>query len=190
MAKKIPGIKFQSEETRKPGLLAAALWDDGSLGEHLKKYGEEDSAKLLLLCQHYGIQASPIMFYQLALALARELYPEPKKRGRKSKWTVLNKGALVVEVERLVKPDDRAHGVAWACQQLAKQEPWASFLETKEGDTFDPDPAEALRQIYYDFQSDKWAAVWRDAFRFNEHEGAIAEWENLVMDFVRNPHPK
>lgn len=190
MAKKIPGLRFQSEETRKPGLLAAVFWDDDSLGDRLKKYGEEDSAKLQLLCQHYGIQSSPIMFYELALALARELYPEPKKLGRKLKWTALNKGALVVEIERLVRPNDPAHGVEWACNQLSKREPWASFLEAKEGGTLGPDPAEALRQIYFDFRSDKWANVSRKAFRMYEHEGAIEEWEKQVFDFVRNLHPK
>jgi hypothetical protein len=185
MARKIPGLWFQSEEARKPGLLE----DDGSLRDRIKKYSEEDSAKLLLLCRHHGIQASPFMFYELALALAREIYPEPKKRGRKSKWTWLNMGALVVEVERLVTPNDPAHGVEWACQQLSKRELWASFLEKKEG-TLSPDPAEALRQIYFNFRGDKWANVSRDAFRMYEHEGAIAEWEKQVSDFVRNPHPK
>lgn len=194
MAKKIPGLRFQSDETRKSELVVAALreWlrDDGSLGDRLKKYSEEDNAKLLLLCQHYGIQASPIMFYELALALARELYPELKKRGRKSKWTALNKGALVVEVERLVRPNNQAHGVEWACNQLAKREPWASFLETKEGDTIDPDPAEALRKIYFNFRGDKWAGISRDAFKKYEQTNAIAEWEKHVTDFVKNPHPK
>jgi hypothetical protein len=190
MARKIPDLQFQSEEARKPGLLAGALFDDDSLCDRLKKYSEEDRAKLLLLCRHYGIQASPIMFYELALALAREIYPEPKKRGRKSKWTALNKGALVVEVERLTRPDDPAHGVEWACKQLSKRELWASFLEAKEGDTLGPDPTEALRQIYFAFRGDKWASVSRDAFRMYENEGAITEWEKQVSDFVRNPHPK
>lgn len=190
MAKKIPGLQFQSEEARKPRLLGAALLDDGSLRDHLKKYSEEDSAKLQLLCQHYGIQASPIMFYELALTLAREKYPEPKKRGRKSKWTTLRSGALVVEVERLIRPNDPAHGVEWACKQLAKREPWASFLEAKEVGTLGHDPGEALRQIYFDFRGDEWANVSRDAFKMYEHEGAIAEWEKQVSDFVRNPQPK
>jgi hypothetical protein len=190
MAKKIPELWFQSEETRKPGLLTAAHWDDGSLGEHRKKYGEEDSAKLLLLCQQYGIQSSPIMFYELALALAREIYPEPKKRGAKSKWTALNKGALVVEVERLMRPNDPAHGVEWACKQLSKREPWASFLEAKESGTLGPNLAESLRQVYFGFRGDKWANVSRDAFKMYEHDGGIEQWEDCVIDFVRNPHPK
>lgn len=190
MVKKIPGLRIQSEEARKPGLLAAALLDDGSLRDRIKEYSEEDNAKLLLLCQHYDIAEGPNMYYRLALALAREIYPEPKKRGRKSKWGDMNMGALVVEVERLVRPNDKAHGVEWACKQLSKREPWRSFLEAKESGTVSPDPAEALRQIYFDFRGDKWANVFRDAFRMYEHEGAIAEWEKKVSDFVRKPHPK
>ena len=190
MARKIPALGFQSEETRKPRLLAAALRDDGSFVDRIKKYSEEDNDKLLLLCRHYGIQASPFMFYELALALAREIYPEPKKRGRKSKWTLRNKGVLVVEVERRVRQDKPEYGVAWACSQLAKIEPWASFLEKKEGVTLNPDPAEALRQIYFDFRGDDWAEISRKKFREYKREGAIAKWEEQVSDFVRNPHPK
>ena len=190
MARKIPALGFQSEETRKPRLLAAALRDDGSFVDRIKKYSEEDNDKLLLLCRHYGIQASPFMFYELALALAREIYPEPKKRGRKSKWTFLNKGVLVVEVERRMRQDKPGYGVAWACSKLAKIEPWASFLEKKEGVTLNPDPAEALRQIYFDFRGDYWAELSRKKFKEYEREGAIAKWEEQVSDFVRNPHPK
>lgn len=190
--KKIPkvSVRFPSAETQKPGLLASALRDDGSLAVHLKKRAEEDQSKLILLCQHFGIQASPFMFYELALALARELYPEPKKRGRKTKWSWINQGMLVVEVERLVKPGDTAHGVDWACQQLAKREPWKSFLEIKESDITNPDPAEALRRIYYGFRDDKWATVSRDAFKYDEAMGAIEQWEKQVIDFVKNPDPK
>jgi hypothetical protein len=190
MTKKIHNLQFQDVETRKPLYLVAALRGDESLDDRLKEYVEEDHAKLLLLCQHYGIQNSPAMFYQLSLALAREIYPEPKKRGRKSKWTDLNKGALIVEIERLVVPGDTSHGVVWACTQLAKREPWVSFLEAKEGDTSNPDPAEALRRIYFSFRNDKWATISREAFKQYEDEDAVMAWERKVSDFVKNPHPK
>lgn len=150
----------------------------------------EDHSKLLLLCEHYDIQARSSMFYELALALAREIYPEPRKRGRKSKWTELNQGALVVEVERLANPDDPAHGVERACEQLSRREPWKSFLESKESELTSPDPAEALRKVYYDFRADEWAAVMRDAFKWHKHQGTIGEWEMEAADFVRNPNPK
>lgn len=179
-------IVFQDPASRRTGLLA----DTAHIKQKVEEWADEDHARLLMLCNNYGIHDSPMMFYKLALALAREIYPEPKKRGRKSKWTVLNKGVLVVEVERLVRPNDLAHGVEWACTQIAKREPWASFLEAKEGGTFGPDPAEALRQIYFEFRGDKWADVSRDAFRMYEHEDAIGEWVKKVSDFVRNPHLK
>ena len=188
--KKVQGLHFQSEEKRKPKILAAALLDDGSLHDLVKRDVEEDYDKLLLLCKQYGIERGESMFVQLSLALAREIYPEPKKRGRKSKWTYLNKGALVVEVERLVRPDDESYGVQWACRQLAKREPWASFLEAKEGSDLGSDPAEALRQIYFKFRNDKWATVSRDAFKQYEAEGAITIWEKQVSDFVKNSYLK
>ncbi len=179
-------ISFQREESRRVGF----LMDAEAIQKRVADWVSEDHAKLLMLCQHYSIQEGPIMFYQLALALARKLYPEPKKSGRESKWTIMNKGALVVEVERLVNANDPSHGVKWACTQLAKREPWASFLEAKDGGTLAPDPAEALRQIYFKFRGHGWANISRDAFRMYEYEGAIHEWDKQVNDCVRNPHPK
>ena len=103
----------------------------------------------------------------------------------------MNKGVLVVEVEQLMRCNDPTHGVEWACKQLSKREPWTSFLEAKESGTIGPDPAESLRQIYFDFRDDKWAHVFRDVFRkMHEHDGAIQEWENCVIYFVRNTRPK
>ena len=190
MVKKIRDLHFQGLDKRKPRLLAAALRDDGSLSERIKEYSEQDSAKLQQLCRYYGIQSSPSMYYELALALAREIYPEPKKVGRKSKWTTLNQAALVVEVERLMRPNDPAYGAEWACKQLAKREPWASFIEEKESRTSSPDPAEALRKKYFNFRNDKLANVFRDTFKEHEHRGLIDEWEKKVADWVRNLHPK
>jgi hypothetical protein len=201
MVKKIPSLRFQGHDTRKRRLLAAALRNDGSLSERAKEYSEEDSAKLQLLCLHYGIQSSPSMFYELALELAREIYPEAKKSGRKSKWTELIQAALVVEVERLKRPNDPAHGAEWACEQLAKRKPWKSFIEKKESSKSSPDPAEALRKKYYDFRNDKWADVFRGVFKMHELQGLIDEWEKRVesigrgisqnlSDWVRNLHPK
>lgn len=186
MAKNIPRVSFPPSESRRPGLLMSAA----DLQRMATKHAKEDHSKLLLLCTHYGIPAGPRMFYDLSLVLARELYPEPKKRGRKSKWTAPNQGALVVEIERLVKPGDSAHGVRWAAKQLAKREPWKSFLEVIESETTAPNPPEALRNKYFSFKDEKWANTMRKAFKMYEHEGAIADWENQVADSLRNPHPK
>lgn len=188
MKKDRPDIAFRNDEARRPSLFVAL--DDDRLREFIERQAADDHAKLLLLCEHHGIKPSPSMYYELALALARELYPEPKKRGRRSKWTDLNRGTLVVEVERIAKPDDPSYGVAWACQQLAKREPWLSFLETAESGCSSPDPAEALRRVYYDSKDARWTNLTRDVFALHQARGTVDEWADLVDDCVRNPHPK
>jgi hypothetical protein len=182
-----PRVGFESEEARTRKLLAEALVSPTGVAETIGKLADEEHSKLLLLCEHYGIETSPQMFYLLALELARELFPERKKRGRKTKWNALNCGILVAEVER-VKRDDKTHGVEWACKQLAKREPWRSLLEAKETVNSTPDPAEALRKIYYEFRNEKWATIFRDAFAIHNQRGDIAEWERKVTQYVKNPH--
>jgi hypothetical protein len=178
-------IYFEDPESRLIGPLA----DEAFIKKKCKEWADNDHTKLLKLCEWYGIEVGPSMFYQLSLELARKLHPEPKKRGRKSKWTMLNKGALVVEVERLVRPNDQTHGVEWACRQLANKEPWASFIEAKDG-TLGPDPSEALRQIYFGFCGHAWAEISRKAYLMYEYEGKISDWERSVADYVKNPHTK
>jgi hypothetical protein len=58
---------------------------DADIRRQIEQWTGEDHSKLLILCRHYGIKDGPIMFYELALVLARELYPEPKKSGRPTK---------------------------------------------------------------------------------------------------------
>lgn len=206
MAKKLLGINFHSDETRRQTLTSKAFQIDGSLEErmmnaravqhpaiiyrHLGKYETEDRAKLELLCQHYGIEDSPHKFYELALKLARELHPEPRKRGRKTKWTGLAMGALLVEIDRIKSTDDPLHGVEWACGQLAKTEPWLSFLETKDSNNFASDPAEALRKVYYEFRDHHWVKLFRESFIRYESEGRLEEWENLVISLLRDYREK
>lgn len=183
MAKTPCKVRFQSATARAPGLLE--FWDDTRWADRLKAIQEEDNAKLRLLAEQYGIQSGPDMFRELALALARELCPERKKHGRRAKWTDLIKGVLVVEIERLMRPNDPAHGVEWACMQLKGREPWKSFLDKIESDFSSPDPQEALRQIYYGFRNNRWATISLKAFRLHEHEGTIEDWEQQVSDIVK-----
>lgn len=169
MTKKKIGITFRPVE---PLSLGLAIKGEAATQKFYADQFNEDHEKLLLLCQHYNIKAGPGRFYQLALALARDFYPAPKKRGRKTKWTVEMKDELVFEIERLVKPDDPSHGVEWACRKLALREPWEAFLVSKECSNFGPDPAEALRQVYFGYR--------------NVRE----EWEKMYLDTVRKSHPK
>jgi len=185
MQKKFTGELATPIKPRQLGLLMS----EADIREHKAKWANEDHRKLLLLCQHYAIAEGPHMFYLFALSLAQDFvdgFKERKPRGRKLKWTDLNKSVLVVEIERIAKHPARK--VAWAAKQLAKRELWKSFIEAK--DSGISDPAEALRQAYYDFKDDRWANITRDAFKMHEHEDTISEWESFVADVVNNPHPK
>jgi hypothetical protein len=182
--KKVPGLYFASEDSRRLGL----LMDAAAREEFLRKCTDEDDLKLKQLCAAYRIEDGPFMFYFLALALARERYPEPKSRGRRSKWTAMNGGALVVEIERLIVPGDSQHSVSWACGVLAKREPWKSFLEAKDGtDTFGADPAEALRQAYSRHRRWRWTNISRDAFKWHERTSSLDEWDTRVSESLRHP---
>ena len=176
-------VTFEDPASRRFGLFA----DSEHVKQQIERWVSEDQEKLVLLTKQYGIQDGPMMFYQLALALARQIYPVSKKRGRKEKWNVLRKMVLVVEVERRVRPGDKSHGIQWACKQLAKREPWVSLVEKKEQGTLGPDPAEALRQVYLAFRTDKFANVARDAFEMWKYEDKVEEWESFAEDCVRNP---
>lgn len=155
----------------------------------LEDRAREERSKLDLLCEFYGIPKSPDAFAELSLALARQFVPgfrELKKRGRSSKWTELRKGAVVVEIERLIKRSGTRHSVLWAAKQLAKREPWKSFIEQKESGETNPDPAEVLRKVYQEFKDDIWADALRNHFKRCESDNDIARWETRVADFVRN----
>ncbi len=99
-------------------------------------------------------------------------------------------GVLVVEVERLTVEGDPSHGISWACDQLAKREPWRRFVEAKDDSGFGPDPGEALRQIYTGARDTAWATAFRKAFKFHEWKNALPEWEAMVSEVSSGPHFK
>ncbi len=178
-------LAFTPSSKRVPALLAAGLRNDGTLGPLIEEQSREDGAKMLLLCQYFDIQSGPNMFYELALALAQKLYPEHEKRGRKVKWTDFGKGILVAEVERITRTKNATRGVTWACKQLAKTEPWKSFLDRKDSSFDSADPAEALRKTYYGFKCDRWAAVFRDALKLHQANDNLKPWNALVDEIVK-----
>lgn len=165
--------RFPNSETRKLGLL---MTDEQKI-ERIQKWDDEDFEIMLKLCEEYGVTS----WYGLALKLAKQIpcYTEPKKKGRKTKWTDYEKGVLVVEVERLL--DDKKT-IESACYHLSKTEPWKSFVETKDDDTTSPDPSEVLRKIYIAFKNDKRAGIYRLCYLGAEAANKIDDWEkNQVL---------
>jgi hypothetical protein len=182
-----PKIVFEAQSAglRKRGLLMT----NEQISDKIKAEVAEEHEKLLALCVYYKIPQSDYMFYQLSLSLARELFPKPKRAGRKSKWTNLNQGALVVEIERLVEAGNSNRSVSWAAKQLAMRAPWKSFIESRDTKDLSNDPAEVLRTTYQRFKNNGWANMLRDAFKWCELQKEIDKWDAQVIDFVNNPHP-
>jgi len=171
-------VKFPPPEYFGPGLL-----DSPELSEYLlerqTQRNTEDIERMFLLCDEMGIQAGPFMWFELALALARKLYPEPRRKGRKPKWSPERLGYLVVEIKRLVI---NGKSIERAADVLSKREPWKSFIEAKESDITDKDPGEALRQLYFGARNNKWAKLCWNAYKWHEINNDIAAWEAAVVD--------
>lgn len=178
---------FASEESQIRELLVAELAKSGDTEKIAREQFDRSFFGLVMLAQHYEIPIRPNVFSDLALALARELFPEPKKTGRRQKWHNLNMGVLVVEIERLVDRDDPAHGINWASKQLAKREVWRAFLDRKDTPETIPDPGEALRKAYFKFKDHKWANIVREAFADYEAKGIVARWDEYVQIVVKKP---
>jgi hypothetical protein len=182
-------ITFVDPSTRKLSLLMT----DDERDKKTKEWNLEDFAKLLKLCEEYGIPYSDDlsrMWYSLALALARQYRPAPKKRGAYQKWHILNEGALVVEVERRIKQKGTGSSVKWACRQLAKEEPWRSFVGSKEGDAPSLDPGEVLRGKYQKFCSDKKMEVFRKVYLSYAERGDLQGWNDYLHSVVKKKQEK
>ena len=177
---------FNSKEERYGEMLVAALRGEEFLSSLSSERSKEDKEKLDALCERYGITnvAGAYKYFELSLCLARILHPSPVRRGRKRKWNKWIGGFLVVEIERLI--DSSSKNVNWACQSLAKKEPWKSFLETKDSSLVVPSPAEALRKAFYEYRENDQTGRLRDAFRDFDSALAISDWDTWMRGFMKN----
>jgi len=78
MAQRIKGLFFHSGDSQRRGVLADLLSPVPEKAA-TERGIREDFQKLRILGQHYGIAEDDGFFINLALALAREMYREPKK---------------------------------------------------------------------------------------------------------------
>jgi hypothetical protein len=133
---------------------------------------------LRVLARERQIPPGPEMWMNLALSLARELYPEQKRPGPDEKWTVERRQVLIVEVENLRKafaPSET--GVKWACKELSKRQPWTVLLgpESRE-------PAESLRRTYYDSIKDS-SLVEQARQQYAVLQG-VGDWDVYVAEIL------
>lgn len=164
------------------GLLVESEDSKAQIAERVRLEHE----KLELLAGHLNIQPGPFRWYQLSLELARRLVPglnEAKTVGRPKKWGLVEKGVLVVEIERRT---NTGMSQEEAARSIAKLEPWASFVESWSPGkaTTGSDPGEALLAEYKNARKHFFAKIAWDAFLFHEHEGTVDAWNDFIVSAV------
>ena len=166
----------------KPRRLPLLLDDAGQL-DVIRSWQDEDHAKLLLLCDDFGIEDGPARFYLLSLALARKHCIGFQELTPKGKWTPTTQGYLVVEIERLTadKRKQRGHTVAWAADTLAKRTEWVEFTGGK-----GVDRGEALRVQYQAAKLQLWSKIMRQAFKWHSHNDTLPEWGAGLLEALRD----
>jgi len=154
--------------------------------EAVVRWAMEDYEKLLLLCDEMGVPDGPDRYYFLSLALARKHCIGFQERTPKGKWTLMTRGYLVVEIERLTadKRKHPGHTVAWAADILSLRTEWVEFTAGK-----GTDRGEALRVQYQAAKLQLWSKIMRKAFKWHVHNDTLSEWGAGLLEALRNPHP-
>jgi len=179
-------IRFVRPQDR----LIGALLNREEESQLREKWAQEDDEKINRLGVSFDLNPDhPTFFKELALKLARELYPASKKRGRINKWTELNRAALVVEIERLKEQSLAKSPLKTQCYNLSKIKPWSEFLESQHCDSTTPDPGSILLRMYQDSKTLPITEAVRAVYRFHQERGSLSDWERFVRDVVENPHP-
>jgi len=130
------------------------------------------------LAYHRRIEPGTDMWMELALSLARDVYPEKKRRGPDQKWSRERRCVLVIEVQRVRVADGSKKSIAWACTQLARRSPWKAFLKGDSGN-----PAESLRHAYY--QSIKNKSLVEEAREKHSAASGARCWDDYVARIVK-----
>ena len=184
--KKPSKVRFPQPLENAGGLLWDGWTDQAVWADFIAREANEDSVRLNALCVERGIPAGPQMYYQLALALAREAYPAKKASGRRKIWDDLTSGALVVAIEQTIKPSRPKKPVTWACALLAKRDPWKTFCEERQFEDGALISA-VLYTRYKSFKNSPRARLMRDAFALYDLQGRTDEWDQLVADLLTRP---
>jgi hypothetical protein len=182
---------FKKLEDRKLGIFL----DDEQTEAQIAKWFDEDFEKLDKLCDIYEVTDGPDKYKYLALALARELFPEPKKKGREKKWGEFAYGCLFVEVNRIIKSERKKRDVESACLILAEQVVWNDFMQDGVTKYTDGQVAESLRKRYYEIRRNvekkkkagRGAGLIMDAFYGYEAKGKLDEWPSFVSMILEKP---
>jgi hypothetical protein len=194
--KKVYGNELDEPlEPMQIGLLA----HDDDRAPKISERVKEESRRLDLLSEHYGLDQGD--YFALALALAREFVPglQDKKRGRGApkKWGEIEMALLYADVQRTIEERQLSStDVREACQHLAQSPAWSAFVGRSEGKNRDADPAEALRSAYYAAvkSSIRTQKITNDLCLKLYHQlvldGSVAEWDREVEEMINSTNPQ
>ena len=201
MAKKTK-VRFARDEARHipiGTILADEVYKDGSIRKLTDSWVDEDTQRLLQLAESYGIQYDQSMenpekglalfFKNLALELARELYPE-RKRLQTKKWTDIVIAVFIVEMERLIEPNNSHKGASWAALQLSKQERWKEFVRGGGDSEKVTSLNDYLRERYQNCKKKAkpyMVETVQGSYNYHDHLGTLEDWEDMVDDILSNP---
>lgn len=165
-------ITFRSvQESRKTQSGGLPLNQDEELNYHVD---QNERLKLRLLAYQMNIQNGETIWYELALALARIHHPEPNKRGRKTKWDLEIRIILIIEINRLIKPENQRYGIEYACGVLSNRPHWKRFLKNNKN------LVQALRRNYYESTADEKLIEAAQAY-YKENQG---NWDSHVNQII------
>ena len=166
--------------------------DDQCAVDEMRRRYVEDEFKLDALADHFGIGRKN--YRALSLALARQHVPGFKwsePRGYNSKWNLMTRGVLIVEMERTIVLGERLKGISWAAKQLARQSHWKKFVRVhKAGKQNTSDTAEVLRTEYTRHKAMTGADAFRKSFLLHEEAGTIPEWDDNVRAILERPNER
>ena len=86
---------------------------------------------LRVLADHLKISVKENMWQELALVLARHIFPEPDAEGAPLKWDKKLSIILIGEIQRHMKIQDKSKGTSYASGLLAKQEYWIAHTDSE-----------------------------------------------------------
>jgi len=177
-------VSFQSVEERR----ISPLLSPEEIENKKKSWAEEDLQNMLQLCKELEVEIDDQnianTWYQLGLKLARKVRPARKKRGRAKKWDAMSLAILKIEVDRKLRDETGSRTEAWACQQLSRKEPWASFVEQNDTGQVS-NKAETLRHMYQDAKKGKEIVHLEAFFSVGLDHMPDAEREDLLKKLVK-----
>ncbi len=179
--------KFTETFDRPESFRLGLLLDQSEKQAKLDEWLEDDLRKLSRLAEHLNIEPGPARWLRLSLALARQLYPTPDKRGVERKWDATIGALLVIDMDReRSRNAARPRSVQWACNRLEKREPWARFIGSRESGASSADPAGSLRKAYYSALGAEWTASIQKIVTKHLVEQSDDDWIRFVTEIVKN----